>query len=185
MGLLGIGSADHRRKCPVRVVFRIRWLVFQLALLAVAGQVARPQSACDLNLDGSVNVVDVQLGVNMSLGLVPCTANINGAGVCNVVTVQRVINAGLGGTCQTDSAHSVSLNWTASISPNVSGYNVYRGTSSSGPYTKVNPTLIVGTSYQDTAVQAGQTYYYVATAVDSSAIESAYSNQAPAVIPYP
>ena len=166
------------------IIAHPRW-VFQLALLAVAGQVAWPQSACDLNLDGSVNVVDVQLGVIMSLGLVPCTANINGAGVCNVVTVQRVINAGLGGTCQTDSAHSVSLNWTASVSSNVSGYNLYRGTTPGGPYTKVNSTLIVATSYQDTTVQAGQAYYYVATAVDSSAIESAYSNQAPAVIPSP
>ena len=159
--------------------------VFQVALLAVAGQVAWPQSACDLNLDGSVNIVDVQLGVNMTLGLAPCTANINGAGVCNVVTVQRVINAGLGGTCQTDSTHSVSLSWTASVSSNVSGYNMYRGTTAGGPFTKVNSTLIIATSYQDTTVQAGQTYYYVATAVDSSAIESAYSNQAPAVIPSP
>jgi hypothetical protein len=132
-----------------------------------------------------VNIVDVQLGVNMTLGLAPCTANINGAGVCNVVTVQRVINAGLGGTCQTDSAHSVSLSWTASVSSNVSGYNLYRGTTAGGPYTKVNSTLIVATSYQDTTVQAGQAYYYVATAVDGSAIESAYSNQAPAVIPSP
>jgi len=169
----------------VAVISHPRCLVFQVALLAVAGQVAWPQSACDLNLDGSVNVVDVQLGVNMSLGLAPCTANINGAGVCNVVTVQRVINAGLGGTCQTDSAHSVSLSWTASVSSNVSGYNLYRGTTAGGPFTKVNSTLIVATSYQDTTVQAGQAYYYVATAVDGNALESAYSNQAPAVIPSP
>jgi hypothetical protein len=169
----------------VAVISHPRCLVFQVALLVVAGQVAWPQSACDLNLDGSVNIVDVQLGVNMTLGLAPCTANINGAGVCNVVTVQRVINAGLGGTCQTDSAHSVSLSWTASVSSNVSGYNLYRGTTAGGPFTKVNSTLIAATSYQDTTVQAGQAYYYVATAVDGSAIESAYSNQAPAVIPSP
>jgi hypothetical protein len=169
----------------VAVISHPRCLVLQVALLAVAGQVAWPQSACDLNLDGSVNVVDVQLGVNMSLGLAPCIANINGAGVCDVVTVQRVINAGLGGTCQTDSAHSVSLSWTASVSSNVSGYNLYRGTTAGGPFTKVNSTLIVATSYQDATVQAGQGYYYVATAVDGNAIESAYSNQATAVIPSP
>ena len=132
-----------------------------------------------------MNVVDVQLGVNMSLGLAPCTANINGAGVCNVVTVQRVINAGLGGTCQTDSAHSVSLSWTASVSSNVSGYNLYRGTTAGGPFTKVNSTLIVATSYQDTTVQAGQAYYYVATAVDGSGAESVYSGEAPAIVPTP
>ncbi len=166
-----------------------RRLVVLLGLLVVARPVMWPQSACDLSGDGAVNVVDVQLAVNMTLGLTPCTASINGAGVCNVVTVQRVINASLGQACLVDSGpspHSVTLTWTASISPNVSGYNVYRGTTSGGPYTKVNSALIAGqTYYLDTTVQAGLTYYYVATAVDSSSSESAYSNQAQAVIPSP
>jgi len=35
----------------------------------------------------------------MSLGMIPCTAKINGAGVCAVTTVQRVVNASLGGAC--------------------------------------------------------------------------------------
>jgi len=56
-------------------------------------------SACDLNSDGVTTVVDVQLAVNMSLGMIPCTAKINGAGVCAVTTVQRVVNASLGGAC--------------------------------------------------------------------------------------
>ena len=34
-------------------------------------------------------------------------------------------------------------------------------------------------------VQSGQTYYYVVTAVDSSNVESTYSNQASATIPTP
>lgn len=55
---------------------------------------------CDLNQDGKVNVQDTQLVVNMSLGLMPCTANINGAGVCNSVTISRVVTASLGGACQ-------------------------------------------------------------------------------------
>jgi hypothetical protein len=57
--------------------------------------------ACDLNNDGVVSVLDVQLVVNMSLGLIPCTANINGQGVCEVTTIQRVVNAALGGACVT------------------------------------------------------------------------------------
>lgn len=56
-------------------------------------------SPCDLNNDGVTSVLDVQLAVNMSLGTIPCTANINGFGVCQVTTVQRVINAALGGAC--------------------------------------------------------------------------------------
>ena len=176
----------------------IRWLVssstcarsllLQLVLLAVSGQFAWSQNACDLSQDGAVNLVDVQLAVNMALGLVSCTANINGSAVCNVTTVQRVINASLGLPCVTGAGpgpHTVTLAWTASTSPNVSGYNVYRGTMSGGPYTKVNTALVVGTSYLDTTVQAGQTYYYVATALDGGSNESAYSNQAQAVIPSP
>jgi len=56
-------------------------------------------SACDLNGDGTVNVQDTQLAVNMSLSLIPCTANINGPGVCNSVTISRVVTASLGGAC--------------------------------------------------------------------------------------
>jgi len=161
-----------------------------VGLLVAAGPLMWSQSACDLSGDSAVNVVDVQLAVNMAFGLIPCTANINGSGVCTVVTVQRVVNASFpGGQCVTDAgtpAHTVTLTWTASTSPNVSGYNVYRGTASGGPYTKVNSALITGqTNYLDTTVQAGLTYYYVATAMDTSSNESAYSNQAQAVIPSP
>jgi hypothetical protein len=81
-------------------------------------------------------------------------------------------------------AHSVTLGWTASTST-VLGYNVYRGTQSGGPYTKLNSSLVPGTTYTDSTVQSGQTYFYVATAVDSNNVESVYSNQASAVIPIP
>jgi Abnormal spindle-like microcephaly-assoc'd, ASPM-SPD-2-Hydin len=82
--------------------------------------------------------------------------------------------------------HSVLLTWTASGSPNISGYNIYRGTQSGGPYpTKVNSTLNASTSYTDTTVADGQTYYYVTTAVNSSDQESAYSTPASAIIPPP
>ena len=80
--------------------------------------------------------------------------------------------------------HNVSLGWTASTST-VAGYNVYRGSQSGGPYVAVNSGLDASTSYTDTSVQAGQTYYYVVTAVDGSGNESVYSNQAQAVIPTP
>jgi len=78
--------------------------------------------------------------------------------------------------------HSVSLEWTASASA-VIGYNVYRGTASGGPYMLINPSLVTMTQYQDSSVESGQTYYYVVTAVDSSDVESVYSNQTSATIP--
>jgi len=80
-------------------------------------------------------------------------------------------------------SHSVSLTWNASTSQNISGYNVYRGTISGGPYSKINSSLDANTDYTDNNVSNGQTYYYVTTAVNSSHQESAYSNEAKAVIP--
>jgi len=81
--------------------------------------------------------------------------------------------------------HSVALSWDASTGPDVVGYNIYRGSVSGGPYSKMNSALEASTAYTDYTVAAGQTYYYVTTAVDGSGIESAYSNQAQAVIPTP
>lgn len=86
-------------------------------------------------------------------------------------------------TVAASAAHSVTLNWIASAS-SVVGYNVYRATQSGGPYTLINPALQSGTSYADLSVQAGQTYYYVVTAVNGGT-ESAFSNQATAAVPSP
>ena len=88
----------------------------------------------------------------------------------------------LSGTGVQASSHTVALSWTASTST-VSGYNVYRSTTSGSGYTKVNSSLVPGETYTDSTVSSGTTYYYVTTAVDSSGDESAYSNQASAVIP--
>lgn len=337
-------------------------------------------SACDLNSDSNVNVSDVQLGVNMALGVAPCTANVYAPGVCNVVVVQRVVSASLGGACVTgtglptlnslsctpttlssgssttctltlsavpasntavalasnnavltvpisvtvpsgststtftatagtvssngsgivtatldglsstatitlnapaptptlsslactpsmltsgnsstctvtltavassnttvsvadDNAslvvptsvtvlsgqstaiftatagtiaaggsatvtatlaavsrtatitlsatpvpHSVTLSWSASTSSNVTGYNIYRGTTSGGPYTKITSSPVAALTYTDNTVLGGTTYYYVGTAVNSSNLESVYSTQTQAVVPSP
>jgi hypothetical protein len=141
-------------------------------------------NACDLNADGAVNAADAQLAVNMSLGLLTCTANILGAGICNSTVVQDVVTAVLGGSCPAGSSqHSVVLSWTGSTSPGVAGYNVYRGSVSGGPYSTKVGAAVSGTSYTDTTVQAGSTYYYVATAVDASNDESSYSNETAANVP--
>src|SRR5207245_10868722 len=75
-----------------------------------------------------------------------------------------------------------SATWNASTSA-VSGYNVYRSTVSGSGYTKINSSLVVGLSYSDTTVLNSTTYYYVTTAVDSSSVESSYSNQVSAPVP--
>ncbi len=143
-------------------------------------------SPCDLNQDGVVNSLDLTLAVNMVLGTASCTANITGTGGCNIQMVQRVADATLpGGTC-----HPTILKWTASTSSNVAGYNVYRSTTSGGAcptaYTKLNSSLIAGITFTDGSSQPGLTYYYAATAVDTSGNESACSSPpSPANIPTP
>jgi fibronectin type 3 domain-containing protein len=73
----------------------------------------------------------------------------------------------------------VTLTWTASVSTTVTGYNVYRSTVSGTGYMKV-ATLVQGTTYQDSTVASGTTYYYVVTAVGPGNAESVYSNEASA-----
>jgi len=79
--------------------------------------------------------------------------------------------------------HSVGLTWDASTSAGITGYNVYRSGSQQGPFSRLNGSLVSGLSYTDDAVSAGDTYYYVTTAVDSQGEESPYSNWAKAVVP--
>jgi fibronectin type 3 domain-containing protein len=78
--------------------------------------------------------------------------------------------------------YTVGLSWTPSTS-DVTGYNVYRGPASTGPFSKLNPSLNSTTAYTDSTVAANQTYYYVTTAVNSSNEESSPSTPAQAIIP--
>jgi uncharacterized repeat protein (TIGR03803 family) len=78
-------------------------------------------------------------------------------------------------------AHTVNLSWDPSTSQ-VAGYNVYRGANPS-VYTKINSSLDLVTSYADSTVQPGQTYYYATTAVGTDGVESGYSNQIEVILP--
>jgi hypothetical protein len=93
------------------------------------------------------------------------------------------VSVALSGSVSAPSAaHTVGLAWDPSGSK-VSGYNVYRGGASAGPFTRLNGSLIAKLSYNDATVVDGSTYYYVTTAVDSEGVESGYSNTATAVVP--
>ncbi len=92
------------------------------------------------------------------------------------------LTVALSGSSTLPVSHQVALNWTPS-STTYSGFNVYRATTSGGPYTRVDSSVIPATSYTDSAVTSGQTYYYVATEVDSTGMESGYSSEATATIP--
>jgi hypothetical protein len=100
------------------------------------------------------------------------------------VTISGSNVAGVNFTATAQVAHSATLSWIASTS-SVAGYNIYRSSVSGGPYTKMNSSLITLLTYTDTAVLAGLTYYYLATSVNASNVESSYSNEISATIPTP
>jgi uncharacterized membrane protein len=121
---------------------------------------------------GSGNsTMTITVGSNTTTGTYPITVTGNGGGIQQNTTVTLTVTA------------LVALSWTASTSPGVIGYNAYRSTTSGGPYTKLDSSLIPTTNYTDQMVQSGYTYYYVTTAVNSQGQESVYSNQAAATIP--
>ena len=80
-------------------------------------------------------------------------------------------------------APSMSLPLSGSGVLPASHYNVYRGTTAGGPYTKMDSAAISSTSYADSSVTSGTTYYYAVTALGTDGLESGYSNQVTAVIP--
>jgi hypothetical protein len=81
--------------------------------------------------------------------------------------------------------HDLILSWTASTTPGVLGYDVFRGTTSGEESsTPLNSTPINDTTYVDEDVMPGETYYYVVTAVAAEGvIQSAISNEAAATVP--
>ncbi|MHC4113618.1 MAG: cellulase family glycosylhydrolase, partial [Planctomycetota bacterium] len=74
---------------------------------------------------------------------------------------------------------TVSLDWNDNTEPDLAGYDVYRSTTSGGPYSVIDFDL-TQSDYTDNSVSNGTTYYYVVTAVDTNLNESAYSNEASA-----
>jgi fibronectin type 3 domain-containing protein len=76
------------------------------------------------------------------------------------------------------------MSWTASTSA-VVGYNVYRTSPPDGQRKKLTPQLVTPTQYTDSNVEAGQTYSYVVTSVDSKGIESRPSAVIVVTVPKP
>ena len=85
------------------------------------------------------------------------------------------------GSGASSAPNSVTLNWTPSTTTYAS-FNIFRGNISGGPYARINSSLTP--SFADTtSLTSGQTYYYVVTEVNSSGVESPYSNEAAAPVP--
>jgi hypothetical protein len=80
------------------------------------------------------------------------------------------------GLAATAGSEQVNLTWAAT--DGATGYSVHRATTSGGPYTTIT-TNVVGTSYADTGLTNGVTYYYVVSGTNAEG-EGAHSNEASA-----
>jgi hypothetical protein len=83
---------------------------------------------------------------------------------------------------QAGANHIVNLDWNASTSSDVVGYNVYRSPDATN-WTKINVSLIGPTLYTDSTVANSTTYYYAATAIDVDGNESVKTPAVKAVVP--
>ncbi|MGE5263098.1 MAG: alpha-amylase family glycosyl hydrolase [Acidobacteriota bacterium] len=79
-------------------------------------------------------------------------------------------------TLVSSSPTDINLSWNAVAGdPTLYGYEVLRSNTSGGPYTTL--ALVTTTSFDDSSVAQGATYYYVVRAVDQSFNRSGTSNQ--------
>jgi hypothetical protein len=111
------------------------------------------------------------------------TTNASGSISISSGAFTPLVTIPLSGSGVQASPQSVSLSWVASSSPGVTGYYVYRGTVSGGPYSVLSSSPVPSTQYTDASVQSGNAYYYVVTSVDSSNMQSAYSTEVLATVP--
>src|SRR5215813_4220695 len=75
-------------------------------------------------------------------------------------------------------AQTIKLAWDPSPDSSVAGYNVYRSQQSGVYSTPLNGSNIVtSASFTDSGVHSGTTYYYVVTTVNTSGVQSGYSNE--------
>jgi hypothetical protein len=141
----------------------------------------------------TINGADFLSGVSVTFGGLPASSvNLTNSTTLVVVTPSHasgsadVTITNSDGTSASLSSgytfHSIDLLWNAptSSTATITGYNVYRGLASSGPFGRVNTALVADTSFNDLTVLGGTTYYYEVKSVDSNGTESAPAGPVPA-----
>ncbi|MEA2709427.1 MAG: large repetitive protein, partial [Phycisphaerales bacterium] len=70
----------------------------------------------------------------------------------------------------------IALNWDDNTESDLAGYNIYRATSASGPWTKLNTSgLLASSQFNDTTAPSGSQSFYRVAAVDNATQESAFA----------
>ncbi|GMU23075.1 MAG: hypothetical protein AMXMBFR13_31580 [Phycisphaerae bacterium] len=141
-----------------------------------AGGLAPGQAYTIINFLGAapvgVDVADFDLGVTAIAGSFEVTAS---------EVRFRTLSAPAGLTATPASGSQIDLDWDDNPEAGIT-YSIYRGTST-GFVADVNSriqTEVASSSYADSGLQDGVTYYYLVTAVDGQGNESAVSNEATA-----
>jgi hypothetical protein len=116
----------------------------------------------------------------LSVTFTPATA---GAVTGSISVVSNATGSPATVTLSGTGQHWVALSWSASSTSGVT-YNVYRSTTSGNGFAVINSSPVTTLSYSDSNVQAGTTYFYQVTAVDSGG-ESVPSNQVSVSVPTP
>src|SRR5579884_3500256 len=126
-----------------------------------------------VNGTGSSQLTVTTIG-STPAGTYPLTITASSGSEAHTASVSLVVSAAV--------QHSVALSWT-DTSSGIAGYNVYRSTQSGSGFTKLNSSLSTATSYTDSTVKSGTTYFYAVTAVNTAGMESALSAAVEAIIP--
>jgi hypothetical protein len=152
--------------------------------LTISGDTVSGAGVSATGMSGSTTLAPGQ-SATLTAGFAPTVASsMTGAiTITSNATNAPSVTVPVTGTGVSAVSHSVALTWQPSSSSGVSGYYVYRATASGGPYARVDSSAVGGTSYTDTGVSAGVTYYYAVTTLGTDGIESGYSNQVKAVVP--
>lgn len=93
----------------------------------------------------------------------------------------QVTTVGTASTAAQPGYGFVILDWAPSDLPTAAGYNVYRATVSGGPYIRLNSSLLADTTFTDTSVINGTTYYYQIRLLTTDLTELDYGDETSAV----
>jgi Abnormal spindle-like microcephaly-assoc'd, ASPM-SPD-2-Hydin/Immunoglobulin domain len=142
-------------------------------------------SGAGFNAGGSAAGLILSPGQSTSFSVV-FAPSASGAAIGSVTVSSNATNSpstiALAGTGIAPVSHSVALSWAPGPT-GIVGYNTYVGSASGGPYLRLTSAPLQSTSFVDSSVQSGQTYYYVVTSLDSANQESAYSAEVSATLP--
>ncbi|HET7109053.1 MAG TPA: choice-of-anchor D domain-containing protein [Candidatus Acidoferrum sp.] len=143
-------------------------------------------SAADIQTSGGVNGATIAPGQSATLDVTFAptkTETLSGSVRLTSSATNSPTTITIGGAGVVSAAHSVELNWAASISPGVAGYHVYRATMPGGAFSQLSGVLVTGTTYTDSSVAARGSYAYEVKAVSTQGVESAPSAAVTATIP--